>query len=93
MRLLDLLTNKGFAREKIKGIVDSNPHKDGRVLHGLPVYAKERFFAERQEDCSDIIISSAAFEHEIYEELQPVLPERVQLIRLYDGKLGCQVPL
>ncbi|MZP29447.1 radical SAM protein [Heliobacterium undosum] len=92
-KLLAILERKGFPLEAINGVVDSNPRKDGTSLNGHPVFFKERFLAELADRCTDIIISSATFEDEIYAQLHPLLGERVNLIRLYNGDLGCMAPI
>ncbi len=87
LMLLKLLRANGFPMERIKGIIDSERFKQGRVLHGLKIISPERFDAEWGDRCSDIIISSRAFEPEIHFQARSRYGDRYNLIRLYDGRM------
>ncbi|NMM61480.1 radical SAM protein [Clostridium sp. P21] len=82
-KLLTLLKNEKFNMKNIKGIIDSNPHKDGMKIFDIPVLYKENFF-NNINDCSDIIISSRAFESEIYNEIKSKVSYGINIVRLYD---------
>ncbi len=56
--------------DRIKGIIDSNPLKHGREILGKKVVARDHFRDQIADSCSDILISSRAFEKEIYQDIR-----------------------
>lgn len=88
INLLKVLKKIEFPIERIKGIVDSNPDKDGTFINGIPVFSKETFLKNIYKDCANIIISSKSFEDEIYMQLRHLFGNEINLIRLYNNELN-----
>jgi len=63
----------------LKGFIDQDAGKAGTTLHGLPVYHASELPALRPEA---VLISSQAFEEEIYEQLAAIMP-RQRVLRYY----------
>lgn len=86
VHLLGLLGKHGFPLAKVRGIIDSNPRKNGGTLLGFPVVSRDHFEAQDLR-CSDIFISSKAFEAEIAQDIEERYGQRFNVVRLYDGTL------
>lgn len=78
--LTNLLLEKGFDFSRIQNIVDSNVEKEGTYINNIQVISKDTFY--KRNDESDIIISSAAYEGEIYKELSQKLDNNI--VRIYN---------
>lgn len=87
LMMLKLLRENGFPMDRIKGVIDAEKFKQGRILHGMKIISPDRFATEWGDKCTDIIISSRAFEPEIAAEIQRRFGARYNLIRLYDGRM------
>lgn len=87
LMLLRLLAEKNFPMIAIRGIIDSNPLKHGQQIQGLPIISRDHFESESMAGCSDILISSRAFEEEIARDIQDRYGDRFNVIRLYDGSM------
>ena len=85
LMLLRLLADNAFPMRSIKGIIDSNSLKHGQAILGFPIISREHFETVCAAECSDILISSRAFEEEIFREIQSRFGERFSVLRLYDG--------
>lgn len=85
--LIKFLRKYNFDICKIKGIIDSNIEKviTKKFLNGIPLVYKENFFESKSKLCSDIIISSASYEDDIYDEISCRISTRINIIRLYDN--------
>lgn len=93
-KVLELLEKNGFTMHLIKGIVDSNTEKDGELFSNIPVFSAENYFRNKSSNCSEIIISSACFENEIYIKIVATLQKtNINIIRLYDGSFKHIVPI
>lgn len=82
VQLLDLLGRTGRERHLFRGIIDGNPRLDGHSLLGLPILSPDRFSRENPR-CTDILISSRAFEQEIAGEIAGRFGERYNVLRIY----------
>jgi hypothetical protein len=87
LMLIRLLRETGFPMGKVKGIIDSEKFKQGRKLHGMKIVSPDHFAEEWGDRCTDIIISSRAFEPEIHAQANRLFGDRYNLIRLYDGRM------
>lgn len=85
--LLRLLKEKNFPMVAIHGIIDSNPLKHGQEILGLPIVSRDYFETRNMTDCSDVLISSRAFEAEIANDIAIRYGNRFNVIRLYDGTM------
>lgn len=85
--LLKLLKERGFPLSSVRGIIDSNPFKHGQEILGLTIVSGDSVSWRDGKNCTDIIISSRAFEEEIYQQINGEKSAKVNLIRLYDGSL------
>lgn len=93
-KLFDLIIKNGFRVELISGLIDSNPKKANDLFHNKKVFSADTFFQSEFLYCSDIIISSANFENEIYEQILKRMPDSdINIIRLYDGSFGSKIPI
>lgn len=86
-KLLKVLAGINFPVKQIEAIIDSDPRKCGGSIQGIPVIWKESFYSFDLSAEDNVIISSKGFEEEIYQELISVLGDKINIIRLYDGKL------
>jgi len=85
--LLRTLRKYNFPIENIKGIIDSNPLQHGKQLNGLKITSKQELTSNKQQICSDIIISSRSFEQEIKEDIELNYGNTFNTICLYDGSM------
>jgi len=76
-----LLRNTLLSDLNLVALVDSNPKKWGDTAFGFPVQNPETY-DKNQADA--VVISSRAFQEEIYQRIQHWEDESVQVIRLYD---------
>ena len=90
LMLLKLLQENSFDMSRLKGIVDSNRLKLGHQLAGIRVSQPNVLHLEAAEQCSDIIISSRAFEQEIYQTIKAQHGDKFNVVCLYDGSMQCQ---
>lgn len=87
LMLLRLLQERGFPMAAVCGIIDSNDFKHGQEILGFPIISREHFEVHGAPFCSDILISSRAFEGEIDRDIRARYGERFNVIRLYDGSM------
>lgn len=87
LMLLKFLQKQGFPLDRARGIIDSNSLKQGEEILGLPIVSRARFEAEGAAGCTDILVSSRAFEEEISADITRLYGTRFNVIRLYDGSL------
>jgi len=85
LMLLRLLKDQGFPVHKIEGIIDSNPFKHGQEILGINIVSGNNVGWRTGLGCSDILISSRAFEEEIFNDVSAEKATEVNVIRLYDG--------
>jgi SAM-dependent methyltransferase len=62
-------------------LLDSNPHKWGSTFFGYPIYNPENI---KQLDLDAVVISSRAFQDEIFQDIKYLEDNGVDVIRLYD---------
>jgi len=80
-RILSLLKDEHF--DKIIAIFDNDPKKNNTSINGINVYSpftNEKVY-EKMVDV--IIISSLAYENEIYEQIKHLENEGIKIIKLY----------
>lgn len=80
-RILSMLKDEYFA--KISAIFDNDPKKNNTSINGINVYSpftKEKIY-EKMIDV--IIISSLAYENEIYEQIKHLENDGIRIIKLY----------
>ncbi len=77
VQLFDYVIKKDF---HIKGFIDSSPEKEGKKLLGHQIYSLKKI-EELKPDV--IIISSYAFQDEIYDSIKHLEAEGVEIVRLY----------
>jgi pyruvate-formate lyase-activating enzyme len=87
LMLLRLLREQRFPMASIQGIIDSNDLKHGQEILGIPIVSREHFEGHGAARCSDILVSSRAFEEEICRDILMCYDGRFNLIRLYDGSM------
>lgn len=87
LNLLRLLASRGFPMERVRGIIDSNSLKQGQEIQGYPIISQAQFVAQNAGECTDILISSRAFEVEISAVIADSFGDRYNVIRLYDGTM------
>ena len=75
----ELMAQLDLQQIPLKGFIDQDAGKAGTTLHGLPVYHASELPALRPEA---VLISSQAFEEEIYEQLAAIMP-RQRVLRYY----------
>lgn len=83
INLLDFLKSKSFNMDSIINIIDNDINKKGLLLKNKIIIYKSEFFEQLPQNCSDIIISSASYEEEIYNEIKIKLQNKVNIITLY----------
>ncbi|WP_432463021.1 radical SAM protein [Agarivorans sp. QJM3NY_33] len=88
--LMRQLARWNFPMEKIAGIIDTNPLRQGREMLNKRIVKKAVLSDPALPKCSDIIISSRAFESNIFEEIELSFGEQFNVIRLYDGNFKNQ---
>ena len=69
-------------RCKVTAIADKNPSLWGKKLHNINIITP----SEISTYANDVLISSFAFEKEIYVQLQTTLPKSITIHKLYDHK-------
>ena len=87
LMLLRQLQEQSFPLEKLCGIIDSNPLKHKQEIQGFPIISRDHFHTHCAAACTDIIISSRAFEDDITQVISESYGEGFYVIRLYDGSL------
>jgi len=88
LNLLRLLKLRNFPLDRLRGIIDSNSLKQGREILGYPIISRKQFLAQGAADCTDILISSRAFDVEISAAIAESFGDRYNVIRLYDGSFN-----
>lgn len=85
--LIDLLKKYNFDFCNIQGIIDGSIIGDSEQYKlGIKTISKNTFLEKYKFLCSDIIISSASFEEEIYKEICDLkINEDINIIKLYEG--------
>ncbi len=77
-----LLNNVNFTGFKISGIIDQNEQLDGELFSGeYPIYSVQKIL---QLKMGHILISSSAYEEEIYQKLKQQIDENY-LIRIHNN--------
>ncbi len=87
LMLLRLLREQDFPLDRLEGIIDSNPLKHGQEILGIPIVSRRHFDDHGAAACSDILISSRAFEEEIAGIIGQSYGDRFNVVLLYDGGL------
>jgi len=85
--LLELLNNFGFPMNHFIGIIDSNTLKQGGEIKGIKIRSLNASI-NNLLDCSDVIISSRAFENEISKEVSKYVATSTNVIKLYNGSMS-----
>lgn len=78
---LDLLNNIDLSKINVCGIIDKNPELENTVAKGIKVYNKNKLKDLRADY---IIISSASYEADIFEDLRKEYEEE-KLVTIYGG--------
>ncbi|MEW6659539.1 MAG: methyltransferase domain-containing protein [Thermodesulfobacteriota bacterium] len=79
----ELLSSTTLANEKIACIFDSDPKKQGKLLNGVQVVSLDKP-EEVKKRLDGIIISSFAFENEIYNQIKYLQDYGINVYKLYD---------
>lgn len=66
---------------RVTGIVDSNSKKHGKKQMGYTIHSSDWI---SPETCDAVIISSRAFQEEIYNQISYLLEKGISIVRLYD---------
>jgi len=82
-----LLELSDISPDNIALIIDDDPIKHEKTLHGIPVYGFEQAMTQKMDV---IVASSLASEHLIYERLLKIVPKNIDIIRIYEDLLGVE---
>ncbi|WP_286885402.1 glycosyltransferase [Aneurinibacillus sp. UBA3580] len=77
----DLLQQVNFDGIILSGIIDKNKQLDGQKYNEYPIYSLDKIDSL---DFDGLLISSATYEQEIYEELKLYIPKE-KIIRIYNN--------
>lgn len=77
---MDLLGQMSLPTKVWRVILDNNPAKQGKRLRGIPV---ELPTSEQFKALDAILVSSAAFEGEIVDQLREIAPEDLEILTIY----------
>ncbi len=77
MDLLELLEVENIQWRKI---FDNNPGKQGKFMRGIPIVKPDESTL-KSVDC--VLVSSAAFEGEIVEQLKAMAPPNLEILTIY----------
>jgi len=78
-----LLRHTGLRNADIVGLVDGSPSKWGNELEGYSIHSPEKIEAMKPE-C--VVISSRAFQEDIWRRLQPLEAKGIEVLRLYENE-------
>lgn len=81
-RILSLLKDECF--DKIIAIFDNDPKKNNTSINGINVYSPFTNEKVYEKKVDIIIISSLAYENEIYEQIKHLENGGIKIIKLYD---------
>jgi glycosyltransferase involved in cell wall biosynthesis len=80
--LIKLLKKYNFYN--VSGIIDGNNNSNDQYKFGIKVINKDEFIDKYKLLCTDIIISSASFENEIYDEICNLkISKDINIVKLY----------
>lgn len=92
--LLYYMKKFNYDINNIKGIIDSDEDKSGNEIDGIRILSRKYVINEKKGDISDIIISSACYENEIYDDISDIFKDCfVNIIKLYDEEIGKVNPI
>ena len=81
-RILSLLKDEHF--DKIVAIFDNDPKKNNTSINGINVYSPFTNEKVYEKMIDIIIISSLAYENEIYEQIKHLENEEIKIVKLYN---------
>jgi len=83
-----LMSDTVLAGVPLQCIYDNNIKKAGQTLNGVPICVFPADPEDARAEVDGILISSLAFEDEIFDQLRPLQSQGIKIYRLYGPQIG-----